>query len=91
MADQKKPDEKSYWLDDRNNVKKLVLALYVACGLSFVADFFYHKHVHYDVENWIGIYPIFGLVACAVLFLGAKLLRTLFMRDEDYYQEADDD
>ncbi|NKB21078.1 MAG: hypothetical protein GKS01_11320 [Alphaproteobacteria bacterium] len=92
MADQQKPDEKKYWLDDQNNVKKIIWALYIVCGLSVIADFFYHKHVHYAAEDWIpGMYGWYGFIGCVFLVLSAKVLRKILMRDEDYYDEADDD
>jgi hypothetical protein len=92
MADQQKPDDKKYWLDDQNNVNKIIWALYIACGLSVIADFFYHKHVHYAVEDWIpGMYGWYGFIGCVFLVLSAKVLRKILMRSEDYYDEADDD
>ena len=32
-------NKKKYWLDDHGNVKKVIGALFVVCGLLFVADF----------------------------------------------------
>jgi hypothetical protein len=78
-------DERRYWLDEKKNVDKIVYALYAVCALLVVADFFYHKHVHLAVENWIGFYGWYGLVACVLLVLAAKVLRVLLKRDEDYY------
>ena len=77
--------EKKYWLDDPRNVKKIVYALYVVCALLVLADFTYTKEAHFPVENWWGFFGIFGLVACVVLVLAARLLRVILKRREDYY------
>ena len=76
---------KTYWLDDRRNVDKLVYALYTACGALFLADFLYHKHVHFGFENWLGFYGIYGFVSCVGLVLVAKGFRKIVKRREDYY------
>ncbi|MEQ8226577.1 MAG: hypothetical protein RIA64_00690 [Rhodospirillales bacterium] len=74
-----------HWLDEPNNVKKIVRALFVVCGLLFIADAFYEKHSHFGVENVFGFYAIYGFVMCVALVLAAKLMRVFLMRDEDYY------
>lgn len=73
------------WLDDPKNVTKLVWALVAVCALVFVADAFYEKHPHFEIEKWFGFYAIFGFVVCVGLVLGAKWMRTFLKRDEDYY------
>ncbi len=91
MADQK-PDERKFWLDDKDTVKKILWALGAACLLSVIADLFYHKHVHYAAEDWIpGMYGWAALIGSVVLVLCANLLRKLLMRPENYYDEADND
>ena len=77
---------KTYWLDKRRNVDKLVYTLYAVCGALFLADFFYHKHVHFGFENWIGFYGIYGFVSCVGLVLAAKGFRRIAKRREDYYE-----
>lgn len=92
MADQQKPDDKLYWLDEDKNVKKIIWALCIACALSVIADLFYHKHIVYAAEDWVpGMYGWYGFIGCVFLVLSAKLLRKLLMRSEDYYEEANDD
>lgn len=97
MAEDRKPGEKTYWLDDRKNVDKIWYALIGICALTVIADFFYHKHVEYAVEDFIpGMYGWYGLGGCVFLVLSAKILRKIVMRREDYYDhdepgEARDD
>ncbi len=77
--------QRKYWLDDPRNVDKVVYGLYALCLLLFVIDFIPYKHVHYEFEDWVGFYALYGLVCCVGLVLAAKGLRVLVKRDEDYY------
>ena len=77
--------EKKYWLDDPRNVNKLVYGVYAVCALLGLADFFYHKHTHFDIEKLPGFYGFFGLAAFTSLVYSAKGLRLILKRREDYY------
>lgn len=79
------PGERAYWLDNPANVDRLVKWFYVACGLLLVIDPFVHKHGPFKIEHSWGFYGIYGFFACAAVILGAKLLRKIVMRREDYY------
>lgn len=86
--------KKTYWLDDRRNVNKIVYALYAVCAVLVVADFFYHKHIHfeyenrlYNFENWFGFFGWFGFIACVCLVLAARAMRKPLKREEDYYDQ----
>ncbi|MEM7224631.1 MAG: hypothetical protein AAF495_16750 [Pseudomonadota bacterium] len=76
---------KKYWLDDMRNVHKIFWALVVVCALLFLADAFYHKHVHFGFENWFGFFGLFGFIGSFLLVLVAREMRKFLMRDEDYY------
>ena len=77
--------EKPHWLDDKRNVKRIIYALYFVCAALFLSDFFYHKHVVFSFDSWFGFYAIYGFVMCVGLVIGAKLMRIILMRREDYY------
>lgn len=81
------PATSRYWLDDPRNVKKIVFAVYTVCGLLFLADAFYTKHPHFDIEGWFGFYAIYGFVSCVGLVLAARQLRKVLKRKEDYYDD----
>ncbi|MDP6876142.1 MAG: hypothetical protein QF521_21670 [Alphaproteobacteria bacterium] len=76
---------KRYWLDDMANVRKIFWALVIVCVLLFLSDAFYHKHVHFEFENWFGFFGLFGFCVSFALVLTARELRKILMRDEDYY------
>ena len=80
-------DDRKYWLDDRQNITKVVWALVILCGILFVADAFYDKHPHFIAETYFGFFGIFGFVVCVGLVLTAKVMRILLKRGEDYYDD----
>ena len=66
----------------------LRVALYIACGLSVLAELVLLRP---GDDPWMpipGFQAIFGFIAfVAIVFAGAKLLRPLVMRDRDYYDD----
>ena len=80
-------DDRKYWLDDRQNITKVVWGLVIFCGILFVADAFYDKHPHFIAETYFGFFGIFGFVVCVGLVLTAKVMRILLKRGEDYYDD----
>jgi hypothetical protein len=79
------PGEKLHVFDRPENVRRLLLALYIVCGVLLVADFFLERHIYHPWERLPGFYPIYGWLSIVVLVLLAKQLRRIVMRDEDFY------
>ena len=91
------PNEAPRWLDDFANVRKIYIALWVVCLLLIVGgegilQWAHHRaaeagdtHHGFPFERWPGFYSLYGFIGCVALVLGAKELRKLIMRDEDYY------
>ncbi len=79
--------EKPRWLDNFENVKKLVRLFAAICAVLFLLDLVYEHHDVHAWEKLFGFYAIFGFVACVALVLGAKEMRKAVMRKEDYYDE----
>ena len=78
-------ENKTYWLDRPENVRKIYIGLWMF-GLAWgVPDFFLHKHEDVAFAAWVGFYAMYGFFACVALVLIAKGLRRLLMRPEDYY------
>ena len=84
-------NEKKHFFDDPNNIKRVLYGFYAACVILFALDFVIHRHVYHSWENLWGFYPIFGFVACVILVLIAKWMRTFLMRSEDYYDQFERD
>lgn len=73
------------WVDTKRNVDRLVWALALLCAALAFADFLYHKHSYFPVEDIPGFYGLYGFFMCAALVIAAKGLRVFLKRKEDYY------
>ncbi len=83
MADK----DRRHFFDDPKNVRRIIHALYAACAISVIAEFFVHRHVMHPWEGLFGFYAIYGFAACVLLVLVAKEMRKVLMRPEDYYDK----
>ncbi|OUR87271.1 hypothetical protein A9Q81_26600 [Gammaproteobacteria bacterium 42_54_T18] len=83
-------NEKQYFFDNPQNIKRLLNCFYGICAILVVLDFVIHRHVAHSWESLWGFYPIYGFVGCVVLVLVATWMRTFLMRDEDYYDSKVD-
>lgn len=81
--------EKDYWLDNPKNVELIIWILVAVCIILFFADAFYHKHPYFEIEYLFGFYGVYGFFVCVVLVLVAKSMRSVLMREEDYYDRYD--
>ena len=79
------PDEKQYFLDNPRNIKRLLVAFYIACALSVGAEFLVHRHVDHPWEALFSFYPIYGFLGIVILVMLSIVLRKLVMREETYY------
>ena len=82
--------ERSRWLDDPRNVRRLVHGFFYGCALVATLDVVFvlrlsERHVEFSFEQLPLFHCIFGLVACVTLVLVAKQLRRILKRDEKYY------
>ena len=83
--DAKNQDERTYWLDKPESVTLIYRGIWVVCGLLAVADFLYAHHPVFEFENFPVFYGLYGFIVCVGLVIGARELRKLLKRDEDYY------
>jgi hypothetical protein len=77
--------EKTYWLDRSENVRKIFIGLWIFGALWVIPEFFIEKHEDVGFAATFGFYALYGFVACVALVLTAKGLRRILMRPEDYY------
>ena len=77
--------KKTYWLDSKDNVKKVYYGVWIVCALTILAEAWVHLHPYFEAESIYGFYGWYGFVGCVALVLGAKALRVVLMRSEDYY------
>lgn len=79
------------WVDRPGNVDKIAYTLYAVCAVLFLADFFYHKHSYFAVEDVPGFYGMYGFFLSSGLVICAKGMRLFLKRPEDYYAPKDVD
>jgi hypothetical protein len=83
--EQRRSEERKYWLDRPKNVLLVVRLLYAACAAVFLLDFTGWRHAEAAWEGFPGFYALYGFIGCTALVLIAKELRKILMRGEDYY------
>lgn len=73
-------------MNDKPLISRSVFRGLCAVALGLLAlDLVHHRHVVHAWEGLFGFYGVYGFVACVALVLVARLLRTVLMRREDYY------
>lgn len=82
---------RKHWLEQPRTVNGIVYGLWLACALLLVAGLFVHGHPHFGFDGWFGFYAGFGFLSYCVIVLGAKQLRKLLQRPEDYYGDESGD
>ena len=73
------------WVDSPEGVQRLIRVLAGVCIFLFLMDFVWHRHVKVPGEGFYGFHAIVGFVSFTVIVLGARLLRLVIRRYEDYY------
>lgn len=74
------------WFERPENVRMLVIALCVICGLLVISEWFYENpHPHFDAESIFGFQAWFGFIAFVVIVFLGRALRLIVSRPEDYY------
>lgn len=66
-------------------ITRAIQVLIALAGLSVLAEFFIHRHVEFSFSGLPGFYAAVGFGAYCVIVLGAKALRPLLKRSEDFY------
>jgi hypothetical protein len=81
--------DRTGWFDDPKRVRRVLYALYAACGALLLADVVLyaalHDHPHFDIERIPGFYAGFGFAAFVIIVMLGKQLRKLVKREEGYY------
>lgn len=87
----KPSNEQPDFFDKPKNVTLILRVFYAICVLLVVADFIVHRHIYVSFEEIPGFYALYGFVACVVLVVIAKEMRKVFMKNEDYYDNREDE
>lgn len=81
-----KSDDKPGWFERPENQNKLWYGLLIIAGALTISEFLYEHHPHFEIEKIPEFFEIFGFIAFVFIVFAGKALRTIIMRDEDYYE-----
>ena len=73
------------WLEYKNSPPLIIGALVVICIILGLSDFIYHRHGHFDIEEFPAFFAIYGFIMFSFIIFGATVLRFFTKRKEDYY------
>ncbi|MQA67219.1 MAG: hypothetical protein GEU76_15170 [Alphaproteobacteria bacterium] len=76
---------KTPWIERKGNLTWIHRGLWIACAGLALADFFYHKHTVFRIEEFPAFYGLLGFIACVGLVFGAREIRKILKRGENYY------
>lgn len=82
---------RTHWLDEPKNIKLLWRGFIVVLALTVLVEFFVNLHPHFEIVGWFGFHAAYGLIACALMIVGAKALGLFLKRPDTFYARDDAD
>jgi|GEM_PF-5661927 len=73
------------WVESPASIALAIKILAGLCAFLFLLDIIVHRHSYAPGEGIWGFYAFTGFIAFTLIVLGAKQLRKLILRDENYY------
>ena len=73
-----------YLIEKFGKINTSVLFL---CIIFLIFELIGHRHGETSIEDVLFFPAIFGFFSCLIIFVIAIILRSLLMKDEDYYDE----
>ncbi len=67
------------------NFGKINSTVLFICIVLLLLEFFGHRHGEFEIEEFLFFPAFFGYISCIIIFKLGVALRSIFMRDEDYY------
>ena len=64
---------------------KINSAVLLVCIILLLLEFVGHRHGEFKIEDFMFFPALFGYISCIIIFKLGVALRSIFMRDEDYY------
>jgi hypothetical protein len=83
-------DEKTHWLDQPRNIKRLWRGFLLVLVLTVLAEFLVPMHPHFAIESVFGFNAWYGFVVCALMIVVAKGLAVVLKRPDTYYGKDND-
>ena len=73
------------WLDHKHSSRIVISVLVAVCISLGLSDFIYHRHGHFQIDEFPMFFAIYGFLMFSFIIFGATLLRFFIKRKEDYY------
>ncbi len=86
------PTDSTGWFDKTENVRKVLIGLFVACSLVVLIDVIFwitgfDKHPYLKWQRWPGFQAVYGFISCVLLVTAANyVLRPLVKRNQNFYE-----
>ncbi|MEQ9448288.1 MAG: hypothetical protein RLN70_05180 [Rhodospirillaceae bacterium] len=74
-----------HWLVRPKTIRLLWIAMYVVLAVTVLLQIVFHVHGEFGVDEAFGFNAWYGLGACALMVVGAKILGTAIKRKDNYY------
>jgi len=75
------------WLRRLDFIQRLWIGGGVLLLATLIAEAFVTRHGAFGIDGSFGFYAWYGLVTCAAMVFGAKLLGIFLKRRDDYYDD----
>ena len=69
------------------NFGRVNSAALLICIILLIIEFAGERHGETELEDFIFFPAFFGFISCIIIFRVGVALRSVFMRDEDYYDK----
>ena len=83
-------DANKHWLVRKSTIKGLWIIGSAILAVTVVAEYAINMHGEFGLDELFAFNAWFGLLACAAMIVGAKILGGFLSRPDDYYDSGDD-
>ena len=79
--------QEDHWLVRPATIRKLWIVFSIILALTVVGQFFIKIKGYFGIDGWFGFGAVYGLLACVLMVVVAKILGVVLKRQEDYYDD----
>ncbi|MEE4281806.1 MAG: hypothetical protein V2I41_07675 [Pseudomonadales bacterium] len=76
-----------HWLVRPATIRKLWIVFSIVLALTVISQFFIKIKGYFGIDGWFGFGAVYGLLACVLMVVVAKVLGAVLKRREDYYDD----